>query len=67
MEHGVVLEGFFHLYGAEVQAAGDPFDLRKILAGDVRDNSRVTVELKKGELVFESTPLKKEKEKEKES
>ena len=35
---------------------------RKILAGDVRDNSRVTVEFKKGELVFESTPLKKEKE-----
>src|SRR5437773_2476311 len=35
---------------------------RKILSGDVRDNSRVTVEFKKGELVFESTPLKKEKE-----
>jgi len=32
------------------------------VAGDVRDNSRVTVEFKKGELVFESTPLKKEKE-----
>ena len=37
---------------------------RKILAGDVRDNSRVTVEFKNGELLFESTPLKKEKEKE---
>src|SRR5213593_4526211 len=29
---------------------------RKILSGDVRDNSRVTVEFKKGGLVFESTP-----------
>ena len=35
---------------------------RKILSGEVRDNSRVTVEFKKGELVFESTLLKKEKE-----
>ena len=35
---------------------------RKILAGDIRDNSRVAVQFKKGELLFESTPLKKEKE-----
>jgi len=32
---------------------------RKLLAGEIRDHSRVMVELKKGELVFESTPLKK--------
>ena len=31
---------------------------RKILSGEVRDNSRVRVEFKKGELLFESTPLK---------
>ena len=31
---------------------------RKILAGDLGDHSRVRVEFKKGELVFESTPLK---------
>ena len=30
-----------------------------MLAGEIRDHSRVTVELKKGELVFESVPLKK--------
>jgi|SRR5919108_2121396 ATP-dependent Clp protease ATP-binding subunit ClpA len=32
---------------------------RKLLAGEIRDHSRVTVELKKGELVFEAAPLKK--------
>ena len=32
---------------------------RKLLAGEISDHSRVTVELKKGELVFEATPLRK--------
>jgi ATP-dependent Clp protease ATP-binding subunit ClpB len=70
-EH-IAREGYDPVYGARplkrfLQRHVETPLSRKILAGDVRDNSRVTVELKKGELVFESTPLKKEKEKEKES
>ena len=35
---------------------------RKLLAGDITDHSRVTVDLKKGELVFESKAVKAAKE-----
>ena len=63
----IAREGYDPVYGARplkrfLQRHVETPLSRKILAGDVRDNSRVTVEFKKGELVFESTPLKKEKE-----
>ena len=35
---------------------------RKLMAGEITDHSRVTVDFKKGELVFRSTPLKEAKE-----
>ena len=65
-EH-IAREGYDPVYGARplkrfLQRQVETSLSRRILAGDVRDNSRVTVEFKKGELVFESTPLKKEKE-----
>jgi ATP-dependent Clp protease ATP-binding subunit ClpB len=67
-EH-IAREGYDPVYGARplkrfLQRHVETPLSRKILAGDVSDNSRVTVGFKKGELVFESTPLKKEKEKE---
>ncbi len=59
-EH-IAREGFDPVYGARplkrfLQRQVETSLSRRILAGDVRDNSRVTVEFKKGELVFESTP-----------
>ena len=35
---------------------------RKLLAGDITDHSRVTVDFEKGELVFEAKALKQTKE-----
>src|SRR5438128_1987901 len=65
-EH-IAREGYDPVYGARplkrfLQRHVETPLSRKILSGEVRDNSRVTVEFKKGELVFESTLLKKEKE-----
>ena len=65
-EH-IAREGYDPVYGARplkrfLQRHVETPLSRKILAGDVRDNSRVTVEFKKGELVFESTALEKQKE-----
>ena len=63
----IAREGYDPVYGARplkrfLQRHVETPLSRKILAGEVRDNSRLTVEFKKGELVFESNPLKKEKE-----
>ena len=63
----IAREGYDPVYGARplkrfLQRHVETPLSRKILSGEVRDNSRVTVEFKKGELVFESTLLKKEKE-----
>ena len=65
-EH-IAREGYDPVYGARplkrfLQRHLETPLSRRILAGDVRDHSRVTVDFKKGELLFESTPLKKEKE-----
>ena len=62
-EH-IAREGYDPVYGARplkrfLQRQVETALSRKLLAGEIRDHSRVTVELKKGELVFESTPLKK--------
>ena len=62
-EH-IAREGYDPVYGARplkrfLQRQVETALSRKLLAGEIRDHSRVTVELKKGELVFESAPLKK--------
>ena len=65
-EH-VAREGYDPVYGARplkryLQRQVETALSRKILQGEVTDNSRVAVDFKKGELVFESTPLKRKKE-----
>jgi ATP-dependent Clp protease ATP-binding subunit ClpB len=62
-EH-IAREGYDPVYGARplkryLQRQVETALSRKLLAGEISDHSRVTVELKKGELVFEATPLRK--------
>jgi ATP-dependent Clp protease ATP-binding subunit ClpB len=67
-EH-IAREGYDPVYGARplkrfLQRQVETALSRKLLAGDITDHSRVTVELKEGELVFSATPLKKAADKE---
>jgi ATP-dependent Clp protease ATP-binding subunit ClpB len=62
-EH-IAREGYDPVYGARplkrfLQRQVETALSRKLLAGEITDHSRVTVELKKGEMVFTPTPLKK--------
>jgi ATP-dependent Clp protease ATP-binding subunit ClpB len=63
----IAREGYDPVYGARplkrfLQRQIETALSRKILQGEITDYSRVTVDFKKGELVFESTRLKKAKE-----
>ena len=63
----VAREGYDPVYGARplkrfLQRQIETTLSRKILQGEVTDNSRINVDFKKGELVFETAPLKKRKE-----
>ena len=65
-EH-IAREGYDPVYGARplkryLQRQLETALSRKLLAGDITDHSRVTVDLKKGELVFESKAVKAAKE-----
>jgi ATP-dependent Clp protease ATP-binding subunit ClpB len=67
-EH-IAREGYDPVYGARplkrfLQRQVETALSRKLLAGDITDHSRVTVELKEGELVFSATQLKKAADKE---
>ncbi|MBV9300065.1 MAG: ATP-dependent chaperone ClpB [Verrucomicrobia bacterium] len=58
-------EGYDPVYGARplkrfLQRHLESALSRKILAGTISENSRVTVDLKKGQLTFETEPLRKE-------
>ena len=60
----IAREGYDPVYGARplkrfMQRHLETALSRKILAGTISENSRVTVDFKKGELTFESTPLKR--------
>ena len=62
-EH-IAREGYDPVYGARplkrfLQRAVETTLSRKLIAGEVPDHSRVTVDFKKGELVFEIKPGKK--------
>jgi ATP-dependent Clp protease ATP-binding subunit ClpB len=62
-EH-IAREGYDPVYGARplkrfLQRAVETTLSRKLIAGEVPDHSRVTVDFKKGELVFETKPGKK--------
>ncbi len=62
-EH-IAREGYDPVYGARplkrfLQRQVETALSRKLLAGEITDHSRVMVELKKGELTFTATPLKK--------
>ena len=61
-EH-IAREGYDPVYGARplkrfLQRQVETVLSRKLLAGDIADNSRVTVDFRKGELTFEAKPLK---------
>ena len=61
-EH-IAREGYDPVYGARplkrfLQRHVETVLSRKLLAGEITDHSRVTVDFKKGELVFEARPLK---------
>ena len=65
-EH-IAREGYDPVYGARplkrfLQRQLETALSRKLLAGDITDHSRVTVDFKKGELVFESKAMKAGKE-----
>lgn len=65
-EH-IAREGYDPVYGARplkrfLQRHIETALSRRILAGEVRDNSRVRVDYRRGELVFESEPLPQTKE-----
>jgi ATP-dependent Clp protease ATP-binding subunit ClpB len=67
-EH-IAREGYDSVYGARplkrfLQRHVETVLSRKLLAGEITDHSRVTVDFKKGELVFEAKPLKPSAEKE---
>jgi len=60
----VARQGYDPVYGARplkrfLQRQVETVLARKLLAGEITDNRRVAVGFKKGELVFESSPLKK--------
>ena len=62
----VAREGYDPVYGARplkrfLQRHVETALSRKLLAGEISDYSRVTVEFKKGELVFKSEPREKQK------
>jgi ATP-dependent Clp protease ATP-binding subunit ClpB len=62
-EH-IAREGYDPVYGARplkrfLQRAIETTLSRRLIAGDITDHSRVTVEFKKGELVFDSGAAKK--------
>jgi ATP-dependent Clp protease ATP-binding subunit ClpB len=59
----VAREGYDPVYGARplkrfLQRHVETMLSRKLLAGEITDNSRVVVEFKKGELAFKSEPLR---------
>ena len=61
----IAREGYDPVYGARplkrfLQRHLESALSRQILAGTIPENSRVTVDFKKGELTFESVPLRKE-------
>ena len=61
----IAREGYDPVYGARplkrfLQRHLETALSRKILAGEIAENSRVTVDFKKGELRFEAAPLAKE-------
>ena len=65
-EH-IAREGYDPVYGARplkrfIQRHVETPLSRKLISGEITDGSRVTVDFKKGELLFESTALKKKKE-----
>jgi ATP-dependent Clp protease ATP-binding subunit ClpB len=65
-EH-IAREGYDPVYGARplkrfLQRHIETPLSRKLISGEITDGSRVTVDFKKGELVFESTAFKKKKE-----
>jgi ATP-dependent Clp protease ATP-binding subunit ClpB len=67
-EH-IAREGYDPVYGARplkrfLQRQVETALSRKLLAGEIQDHSRVTVEFQKGALVFSSAPLKKGPERE---
>jgi len=67
-EH-IAREGYDPVYGARplkrfLQRHVETALARKLLAGEITDHSRVTVELKRGELVFQAAPLKRHSGKE---
>src|SRR6516164_7948285 len=62
----IAREGYDPVYGARplkrfLQRHLETALSRKILAGEIAENSRVTVDFKKGELRFEAVPLRKDK------
>ena len=70
-EH-IAREGYDPVYGARplkrfLQRQIETPLSRKLLGARSRDHSRVTVDFKKGELVFGSTPLKEERQHEKQA
>ena len=61
----VAREGFDPVYGARplrrfLQRSIETPLSRQLIAGEVSDYTRITVDFKKGQLVFETTPLKAE-------
>jgi ATP-dependent Clp protease ATP-binding subunit ClpB len=65
-EH-IAREGYDPVYGARplkrfLQRHIETPLSRKLISGEITDGSRITVDFKKGELLFESTALKKKKE-----
>ena len=61
----IAREGYDPVYGARplkryLQRHLETALSRQILAGTIQENSRVTVDFKKGQLTFESGPLRKE-------
>jgi len=61
----IAREGYDPVYGARplkrfLQRHLETALSRRILAGTIPENSRVTVDFKKGQLTFESVPLRKE-------
>jgi len=61
----IAREGYDPVYGARplkryLQRHLETALSRQILAGTIPENSRVTVDFKKGQLTFESVPIRKE-------
>jgi len=65
----IARKGYDPVYGARplkrfLQRHVETALSRKLLAGNITDHSRITVELKEGELLFSATPLKNTSDKE---